>query len=95
MCPRKRTKSGAFKLNSLTIRTGKFHEKAGKKFVDQGTVDRLSRRFRSPGSTQRFLSAHAAVQNHFNTRRHLISASQHRTKRDRALRAWRLVANAA
>jgi hypothetical protein len=52
-------------------------------------------RFKSPGSTQRFLSVHAAVQNHCNTRRRLISASEHRMKRDRALRAGRLVANAA
>jgi transposase-like protein len=46
--------------------------------------ERKMQRFKSPGSTQRF-----------NTRRRLISASQHRMKRDRALRAWRLVANAA
>jgi transposase-like protein len=54
--------------------------------------ERKMQRFKSPGSAQRFLSVHAAVQNHFNTRRHLISASEHRMKRDRALRAWRLVA---
>lgn len=30
------------------------------------------RRFRSPGSAQRFLSIHAVLHNHFNTQRHLL-----------------------
>ena len=37
--------------------------------------ERKMQRFRSIGSTQRFLSVHAAVYNTFNTRRHLITAN--------------------
>lgn len=48
-----------------------------------------------PALSKRFLSVPAVVQNHFNTRRHLISASEHRMNRDRALDAWCLVPNAA
>jgi len=32
--------------------------------------ERKMQGFRTPGSTQRFLSIHAALYNHFNTRRH-------------------------
>jgi putative transposase len=51
--------------------------------------ERKMQRFRSIGSAQRFLSVHAAVYNTFNTRRHLISATEHRQRRDEALRRWR------
>lgn len=57
--------------------------------------ERKMQRFKSPGSAQRFLSTHATVYNHFNTRRHLISATGHRTRRDRAMETWREVAAAA
>ena len=51
--------------------------------------ERKMQRFRSLGSAQRFLSIHAAAYNHFNTRRHLITASEHRQLRDKAFRRWR------
>lgn len=51
--------------------------------------ERAMQGFRSPGSAQRFLSIHAAVYNHFATRRHLISAAEHRKRRDRAFLDWR------
>ncbi len=51
--------------------------------------ERAMQGFRSPGSAQRFLSIHAAVYNHFTTRRHLISAAEHRKLRDRAFLDWR------
>ena len=57
--------------------------------------ERAMQGFRSPGSAQRFLSIHAAVYNHFTTRRHLISADEHRHRRDQAFAAWRTAACAA
>jgi putative transposase len=46
-------------------------------------------RFKSPGSAQRFLSAHAAVLNTFNVQRHLTSAPTHRVFRAAAMSTWR------
>ena len=57
--------------------------------------ERAMQGFRSPGSAQRFLSIHAAVYSHFTTRRHLISATEHRHCRDQAFTAWRTAAYAA
>ncbi len=41
-------------------------------------------RFKSPGLAQRFLSIHATVHNHFNTRHHLITTTKDREFRARA-----------
>ena len=51
--------------------------------------------FRSSGSAQRFLAAHAAVANTFTTCRHLISANIHRQFRTEAFAAWREAAELA
>ena len=51
--------------------------------------ERKMQRFKSPGSAQKFLSAHAAVYNIFNVQRHLTSAQTHRTFRAAAMNAWR------
>jgi hypothetical protein len=45
-------------------------------------------RFKSPGSAQRFLSAHAIVQNTFNVQRHLVSRNTLRALRGEALQNW-------
>ena len=45
--------------------------------------------FKSLGSAQRFLSAHAAVQNTFYIQRHLTSARTHRAFRAAAMITWR------
>src|SRR5208337_1535721 len=51
--------------------------------------ERKMQRFKSPGSAQRFLSIHAAVQNTFNVQRHLTSRDTLRVFRDEAFRTWR------
>ena len=43
------------------------------------------------GSAQRFLSIHAAIYNHFNLQRHLISRRHHRLFRIAANASWQLV----
>ncbi len=56
--------------------------------------ERKMQRFKSPGSAQRFLTIHAAVQNTFNVQRHLTSRRTLRVLREEALQTWR-VATAA
>jgi transposase-like protein len=51
--------------------------------------ERKMQRFKSSGSAQRFLSAHAAVFNTFKVQRHLTSASTHRIFRAVAMSTWR------
>ena len=51
--------------------------------------ERKLQRFKSPGSAQRFLSAHAAVYNNFNVQRHLVSRKTLRVLREEALHTWR------
>ena len=51
--------------------------------------ERKMQRFKSPGSAQRFLSVHAAVQNAFNVQRHLVSRSTLRALRGEAFQNWR------
>jgi putative transposase len=51
--------------------------------------ERQMQRFKSARHSQRFLSNHSRIQNHFQLRRHRLSASDHRHARDTALRAWR------
>ena len=57
--------------------------------------ERKMKRFKSPGSAQKFLSTHAAVYNTFNVQRHLISAQTHRALRGVAMTTWRTAVAAA
>ena len=50
--------------------------------------ERQQIRFKSPGSAQRFLSTHAAIANHFNVQRHLISRPTLKKLRARASADW-------
>ncbi len=51
--------------------------------------ERHMKRFKSARHAQRFLSTHSPIHNHFQLRRHLISASEYRTARARAFTTWR------
>lgn len=51
--------------------------------------------FKCPGTTQRFLSAHAAVYNAFNLQRHLISRRHMKIHRVAAFTQWQVVAGVA
>src|SRR5580658_2307550 len=50
--------------------------------------ERKMQRFKSPGSAQRFLAVHAAVQNTFNIQRHLVSRNTLRALRGEAFQNW-------
>jgi hypothetical protein len=70
-------------------------EQSGREFASADRRrERKMQRFKS-GSAQKFLSAHAAVYNTFNTQRHLTSAQSHRVLRAAAITtcarpSWRL-----
>jgi transposase-like protein len=51
--------------------------------------------FKRPGSTQRFLAAHAASYNTFNVQRHLIFRETLRTLGGEAFAQWRAAVEAA
>ena len=57
--------------------------------------ERKQQRFKSAGSAQRFLSAHAAVHNTFNLQRHLVSRRTLRIFRSEAMQAWQHATAAA
>ena len=57
--------------------------------------ERRMQRFKSARHAQRFLSVHARIHNHFQLRRHRLTAEQHRAARASALRTWREVTGVA
>ena len=57
--------------------------------------ERQMQRFKSARHAQRFLSTHARIHNHFQVRRHRLTAVQHRAARDDAFRTWREVVGIA
>jgi putative transposase len=57
--------------------------------------ERKMQRFKSAGSAQYFLSAHASIYNVFNTQRHLISRRTLRTFRAEAMATWKAATAAA
>jgi len=50
--------------------------------------ERGMRRFKSRSQAQRFVTAHAAVQNLFNLGRHLVRAQHYKSLRISALNEW-------
>jgi DDE domain len=57
--------------------------------------ERQMQRFKSARHAQRFLSTHSRIHNHFQLRRHHLSANQYRAARDAAFRTWRDVGEVA
>jgi putative transposase len=57
--------------------------------------ERQMQRFKSARHAQRFLSIHGRIHNHFQLRRHRLSAPDYRAARDAAFRAWREVTGVA
>ena len=57
--------------------------------------ERQMQRFKSARHAQRFLSAHGRIHNHFQLRRHRLTATAYRSVRTAAFRTWREVAGAA
>ena len=57
--------------------------------------ERQMQRFKSARQAQRFLSAHSRIHNHFQLRRHRLTAAQHRAARDHAFRTWRDITGVA
>ena len=57
--------------------------------------ERQMQRFKSARHAQRFLSTHSRIHNHFQLRRHRLTANHHRAARDAAFRTWREIAGAA
>ena len=57
--------------------------------------ERQMQRFKSARQAQRFLSAHGRIHNHFQLRRHRLTASDYRSARTAAFRTWREVAGVA
>ena len=55
---------------------------------ERGMSGPASRRFKSAGQAQRFVTAHAAVSNLFNLGRHLIRAEHYRNLRGSAFNEW-------
>jgi putative transposase len=51
--------------------------------------ERQMQRFRSARHAQRFLSSHSRIHNHFQLRRHRLTATAYRTARDATFRSWR------
>ena len=54
--------------------------------------ERQMQPFKSARHAQRFLSAHSRIHNHFQLRRHRLTANEHRAARDAAFRTWREIA---
>jgi putative transposase len=53
------------------------------------------KRFKSARHAQRFLSNYSRIHNHFQLRRHRLTANRHRAARDAAFRTWRDLAEVA
>ena len=78
-------------LSGRHITGGRSNNRAENSHQPVRRRERASIGFKSPGSAQRFLSNHAAVYNHFNLQRHLVSRRTLRQLRTNAMTGWREV----
>lgn len=86
------TVSSSLSDNTLSlphVTGGRLNNRAEVSHQPMRQRERRMGRFKSPGSMQRFLSAHDAIYNHFNLQRHLVSRKTHRKIRATALAEWR------
>jgi putative transposase len=63
-------------------------------FLGGSGIGTEMQRFKSPGSAQRFLTVHVAVQNTFNVQRHLVSRNTLRAIKGEAFPNWRAATTA-
>jgi putative transposase len=82
-------------LTAVHIRAKRKNNRAESSHAPIRRRERKMQAFRSPGSAQRFLAAHAAVANTLTTCRHLISVMTHRQFRSEAFAAWHEAAELA
>lgn len=76
-------------LSHIHVTGGRLNNRAEVSHQPMRWRERRMWRFKSPGSMQRFLSAHDAIYNHFNLQRHLISRRTLRQTRTVAYAEWR------
>ena len=81
-------------LTGLHVTGGRLNNRAEVSHQPTRRRERQRRGFRSLGSAQQFLATHAAVYNHFNVQRHLISRRTLRVFRAEAFAGWREIASA-
>src|SRR5205807_309275 len=83
------------RLSAVHHRGKRLNNRAESSHVPVRRRERKLERFRSAGSAQRFLSAHASVYNTFNICRHLITSATEASVRTEAFKAWRAAAGIA
>jgi putative transposase len=82
-------------MKARHITGGRMNNRAENSHLPIRQRERRMQRFKSAGSTQRFLSTHAANYNSFNVQRHLISRQTLRRFRAEAMSRWDTVTAAA
>ena len=83
-------------LPSVTHRRSKYlNNRAENSHQPTRIRERVMKRFASPGQAQRFLFAFSHIRQHFQPRRHLMSAPQWRTEMTTRLAVWDEITAAA
>jgi transposase-like protein len=85
----------SYRAATLDLGIDHLHERGRWKNNRAENSHQPTRRFKSAGSAQKFLSTHAAAYNIFNVQRHLTSAQTHRVLRAAAMITWREAVAAA